>query len=72
MRIHLTCQSSPLIRLGSFEVLRRGTVHAGYGVVAILKRIVRAIRQRWPAVTLEPRAGSGFAMPALYAYCEAE
>lgn len=53
-------------------VLRRGTVHASHGVVAILKRIVRAIRERWPEVTLELRADSGFAIPALYDYCETE
>ncbi len=53
-------------------VLRRGTVHASYGVVAILKRIVTAVRTRWPDVTLEVRADSGFAIPALYDYCEAQ
>jgi hypothetical protein len=53
-------------------VLRRGTVPASHGVVAILKRIVRAIRARWPDVTMELRADSGFAIPALYAYCERE
>ena len=53
-------------------VLRRGTVHASHGVVAILTRIVRTLRARWPNVTLEVRADSGFAIPALYAWCEAE
>jgi Transposase DDE domain group 1 len=53
-------------------VLRRGTVHASHGVVGILKRIVQAVRARWPGVTVELRADSGFAIPALYAYCEAE
>lgn len=53
-------------------VLRRGTVHASHGVVAILTRIVRAIRARWPEVTIELRADSGFAIPALYDFCEAE
>lgn len=53
-------------------VLRRGTVHASHGVVAILKRIVRAVRARWPEVTLELRADSGFAIPTLYDYCDAE
>ena len=53
-------------------VLRPGTVHASHGVVAILKRIVAAVRARWPAVTLELRADCGFAIPALYAWCEAE
>lgn len=53
-------------------VLRRGTVHASHGVVPVLKRIVAAIRARWPRVSLELRADSGFAIPALYDYCEAE
>ena len=52
-------------------VLRRGTVHASYGVVPVLRRIVAAIRGRWPQVTIELRADAGFAVPALYDYCEA-
>lgn len=53
-------------------VLRPGTVHASHGVVAVLKRLVRLMRQRWPGVRIELRADSGFAIPALYDYCEAE
>lgn len=53
-------------------VLRRGTAHAGHGSLAILTRIVAAVRARWPQVTLELRADSGFALPAVYAWCEAE
>lgn len=53
-------------------VLRPGNVHASRGIVAILRRIVRAIRTRWPEVEIELRADSGFAIPALYDYCEAE
>ncbi len=53
-------------------VLRSGTVHASHGVVAILRRIVAAVRARWPDVTLELRADRGFASPALYDYCDAE
>ncbi len=53
-------------------VLRPGTVHASHGVVAILKRIVQALRARWPEVTIELRADSGFAIPALYTWCEQE
>ncbi len=53
-------------------VLRHGTVHASRGVVAVLTRLVAAIRARWPHVHLELRADSGFALPALYAYCERE
>jgi len=53
-------------------VLRRGTVHPSHGIVAILTRIVRAIRARWPTVTIELRADSGFAIPALYDWCETQ
>jgi len=53
-------------------VLRGGTVHAGHGSLAILKRIVAAVRARWPEVTLALRADSGFALPAVYDYCERE
>jgi hypothetical protein len=53
-------------------VLRHGTVHASRGVVAILKRLVAALRARWPHVTIELRADRGFAVPALYDYCEGE
>ena len=53
-------------------VLRPGTVHASHGVVAILTRIVAVVRAQWPEVTLELRADSGFASPALFAFCEAE
>ncbi len=53
-------------------ILRPGTVHASRGVVAVLKRVVRALRARWPGVSVELRADSGFAVPALSAWCEAE
>jgi hypothetical protein len=52
-------------------VLRPGNAHGSHGVVAILKRVVRALRARWPGVQIELRADSGFAVPALYDYCEA-
>jgi len=52
-------------------VLRRGDVHASHGVVAILKRVVRALRARWPGVQIACRADSGCAVPAVYAFCEA-
>lgn len=53
-------------------VLRRGTAHASHGVVAVLKRVVAALRQRWPGIAVEIRADSGFAVPALYDWCEHE
>ena len=53
-------------------VLRPGNAHGSQGVVAILTRLVAALRARWPGVQIELRADSGFAVPALYDYCEAE
>lgn len=53
-------------------ILRPGTVHAGHGALAILKRVVARLRERWPEVTIEIRADAGFARPEIYAWCEAE
>jgi hypothetical protein len=53
-------------------VLRPGNAHGSRGAVAVLKRLVRALRGRWPGVRIELRADSGFAVPALYDYCERE
>lgn len=52
-------------------VLRPGTAHASRGVVAVLRRLLPRLRAAWPGVAVELRADSGFASPALYAYCEA-
>ena len=40
--------------------------------MALLKRICARLRQRWPEVEIELRADAGFAVPALYDYCEGE
>jgi Transposase DDE domain group 1 len=53
-------------------VLRPGTCHASRGAIPVLKRLVRHLRARWPQVPIELRADSGFAVPALYDYCEAQ
>jgi DDE family transposase len=53
-------------------VLRPGNAHGSRGAVAVLKRIVRALRAHWPGVPIELRADSGFAVPALYDWCERE
>ncbi len=53
-------------------LLRPGNAHASRGVVAVLRTLVRAVRARWPGVSLEIRADGGFALPALYAFCERE
>jgi hypothetical protein len=52
-------------------VLRCGNTHASRSAVAILERIVGRLREVWPAVEIEIRADAGFAVPALYEYCEA-
>ena len=51
-------------------ILRPGAVHASHGVVAILSRLIAALQARWPGVSIELRADSGFAIPALYTFCE--
>jgi hypothetical protein len=51
-------------------VLRPGTAHASTGALAGMKRLVRRLRARWPQVRIELRAELGFALPAVYDYCE--
>src|SRR5215208_1441640 len=53
-------------------LLRAGNTHASNSAGAVLKRVVGRLRERWPEVELEIRADAGFAVPALYDYCEAE
>jgi hypothetical protein len=52
--------------------LRPGTVHASTGAVEALRLLVAALRAAWPGVVILVRADTGFAVPALYEYCEAE
>lgn len=51
-------------------ILRPGNAHAGRGSVAIVRRLAGLLRAAWPTVTIEIRADSGFALPALYDYRE--
>jgi hypothetical protein len=53
-------------------ILRPGNTHASRGALAILKRIVKRLREEWPAVEIEIRADAGFAVPEIYDYCEKE
>jgi hypothetical protein len=53
-------------------VLRPGNTHGSAGVKAVLKRVVRAVRERWPEVSIELRMDSGGAVPAIYEWCEQE
>lgn len=51
-------------------MLRPGRSHASRGSLAVLKRLVAALRERWPEATILLRADSGFAIPAIYDWCE--
>jgi len=52
-------------------VLRPGNVHGSRFVVLVLRRLLRKLRAAWPDVAVELRADRGFAVPKLYAWCEA-
>ena len=52
-------------------ILRPGRVHGSRFVVLVLRRLLRKLRAAWPDVPVEVRADSGFAVPRLYAWCEA-
>jgi hypothetical protein len=52
--------------------LRPGTVHARCGAVEALHTIVRQLRAAWPHVRIQVRGDTGFAVPAMYDYCERE
>ena len=53
-------------------ILRPGNTHASRFVVLVLRQLLRRLRAAWPNVTIELRADSGFAVPRLYAWCEAQ
>ena len=53
-------------------ILRPGNTHGSAGVKAVLKQVVRRLRQRWPEVRLEMRMDSAGAVPAISEWCEAE
>ncbi len=52
-------------------VLRPGNAHGSRFLVLVLRRLVRRLRQAWPAVPIELRADSGCVVPRLTAWCEA-
>jgi hypothetical protein len=52
-------------------ILSPGRCHGSRFAVLVLRRLVRRLRQAWPRVAIALRADSGFAMPRLYAWCEA-
>jgi len=52
-------------------ILRPGNVHGSRFVVLVLRRLLRKLRAAWPDIPVEIRADSGFAVPRLFAWCEA-
>lgn len=53
-------------------VLRPGNKHASNGVIKILKRIIKRLKEAFPGTELIIRGDAGFAIPELYEYCEGE
>ncbi len=51
-------------------VLQPGKTGGPRAVAAVLRRIVRVLRRRWPGVPILIRGDSGFASPQLYRLCE--
>jgi Transposase DDE domain group 1 len=52
--------------------LRPGTVPARCGALSTLQRIVERLRAAWPPVLILVRGDTGWAVPELYEYCEAQ
>jgi hypothetical protein len=52
-------------------VLRPGNAHASRFVVLVLRRLLWRLRQTWPGIPVDLRADSGFSVPRLYTWCEA-
>jgi hypothetical protein len=52
--------------------LRRGEVGSSRGVIAVLRRVVRFLRQHFPDVPIRVVGDAGFAIPTLYLFCEEE
>jgi hypothetical protein len=52
--------------------LRAGNRHASYGVISMLKRIIPQLKKAFPDTEIIIRGDAGFAIPAMYEYCEEE
>jgi hypothetical protein len=51
-------------------VLRPGNTHSSHGALAVLKRLVKKLKQAYPKALILFRADAGFAVLALYSYLE--
>jgi len=63
----ITCAENDLVVL---PVLLHGTADPALGLDSDVKRIVRALRDKFPGVLIRVRADSGYAKPWLYELCE--
>lgn len=52
--------------------LRPGTAHDSWGAADALREIVAQLREVWPDVPILVRGDTGFALPEVYDFCEAE
>jgi hypothetical protein len=52
--------------------LRAGNRHASYGAVSILRRLIPQLKEAFPRAEIIVRGDAGFAIPAIYEYCEQE
>jgi len=51
-------------------MLRPGNAHASHHALAVLKRLVRKLREAWPEVHILLRGDNGFGVPAIYDWCD--
>jgi len=52
-------------------LLRSGKSHASRSAVAVLKRLVRRLREVWPKAHFVLRGDNGFGVPEIYDWCDA-
>jgi hypothetical protein len=51
-------------------VLRPGNTHSSHGALAVLKRVIKKLKQAYRGALILFRADAGFAIPAIYRYLE--
>jgi hypothetical protein len=64
-----SADDGPMELIGA--VLRPGNSHAGRRSAAVLRRLVKMFKEVFPNTEIRLRADAGFALPEMYATCEA-